>query len=145
MSIVLNKSLIKKLNQKIIKIPHKSKQGKFNNTWEGVAAKYGGAVAMYGIGKLIKKKYKVSEDARVDLYKACNDWIDVVSTKGNFLGGEKPNLADVSMYGVLLVMENLQVWDDLLSNSNIKNWFYSTKKHVENNDGLSLFVSELQS
>jgi len=79
------------------------------------------------------------------LYKACNDWIDAVSTKGNFLGGEKPNLADISMYGVLLVMENLQVWDDLLSHSNIKNWFYSTKKHVENNDGLSLFVSELHS
>lgn len=114
--------------------------GKFHKTWEGVIAKYGGAVAMYGIGKLIKKKYNVSEDARLDLYQACNEWIEAVSSKGTFLGGEKPNLADVSVYGVLLVMENLPVWEDLINNSNISKWFYSTKSHVENNDGLSLLI-----
>lgn len=114
--------------------------GKFHKTWEGVAAKYGGAVAMYGIGKLIKKKYNVSEDARLDLYKACNDWIEAVSSKGKFIGGEKPNLADVSMYGVLLVMENLPVWEDVINNSNISDWFYATKTHVESSDGLSLFI-----
>ena len=114
-------------------------QGKFHGTWEGAVAKYGGAIAMYGVGKLLKKRHNISEDVRLDLYKACNHWIEAIGKGNKFMGGNKPNLADVSVYGVLSVMENLSVWEDLITHSKIKKWYYRTKKHIEKHDGKSLF------
>jgi len=114
-------------------------QGKFQGTWEGTVAKYGGAIAMYGVSKILKKRHELHDNVRLDLYKACNYWVSEIGKGNKFMGGDKPNLADVSVYGVLSVMENLAVWDDLISHSKIKKWYYRTKKFVENHDGRNLF------
>lgn len=39
-------------------------------------------------------RYNIKPDARDSLYDAANEWMDVVGKKA-FLGGEKPNLADL--------------------------------------------------
>ena len=56
---------------------------------------------MYGIsGKLIKK-YGIEGDLREALLAAANRWTDAVGQDRTFMGGETPNLADLSMFGVI--------------------------------------------
>uniref|UniRef100_H2YX12 Glutaredoxin domain-containing protein n=1 Tax=Ciona savignyi TaxID=51511 RepID=H2YX12_CIOSA len=114
------------------------KQGRFNGTWEGVVAKYLGSVAMWGIAKKLKKKYKLEENVRLDLYRACNTWTEAIGKDRTFMGGSKPNLADVSVFGVLSVMENLDAFQDVLKHTSIKKWYYKTKQAIEEHNGQNL-------
>nr|XP_002128139.1 prostaglandin E synthase 2 isoform X2 [Ciona intestinalis] len=114
------------------------KQGRFNGTWEGVVAKYLGSIAMWGIAKRLKTKYKLDENVRLDLYKACNKWTEAIGKGRTFMGGSKPNLADVSVFGVLSVMENLDSFHDVLTHTNIKKWYYKTKQAIEDHGGQTL-------
>jgi len=109
--------------------------GKFHGTREGTVAEYGGALAMWVISKRLRKRHCKNEDVRVDLYEAINEWTEAVGDQ-KFIGGESPNLADVSVFGVISVMENLVVWDDLMLHTNLEPWYNRTKKHVEANGNL---------
>ena len=62
---------------------------------ERVAAKYFGAVIMYFISKRLKKRYELKEEVRESLYDFCKEWTDAVGKDRRFMGGEKPNLADL--------------------------------------------------
>lgn len=106
---------------------HHVKQGKFHGTWEGVVAKVFGSMAMWLISKKLKKKYNMRDDVRVDLYLACNKWCDAMGKK-KFMGGDEPNLADLSVYAVLSVMEGLVSFEDMTKYTKIKPWFNRMKK-----------------
>jgi len=97
---------------------------------------------MYVIGKRMPKKYDIQGDLREALYQAANDWIDAIGNK-DFMGGNKPNLADLSVYGVigaihgtqtLLTIDGLNMlqgtnaYKDLLEKSKISDW-YSRMSH----------------
>jgi len=41
------------------------------------------------------RRYKLQENVRIDLYNACNDWISAIGKTRKFMGGDKPNLADI--------------------------------------------------
>jgi len=77
--------------------------GKFHGTWEGTVAKYGGALAMWIISKRLKKRHCVNEDVRLDLYEACNKWSEAIGDD-MFLGGSSPNLADIVIILVFLLL-----------------------------------------
>lgn len=62
---------------------------------ERVAAKYCGAVIMYLVSKRLKKRYQLKEDVRESLYDFCKEWTSAVGKDRRFMGGEKPNLADL--------------------------------------------------
>ncbi|CAK8688835.1 unnamed protein product [Clavelina lepadiformis] len=117
---------------------HHVSLGRFQGTWEGVIAKYGGAVAMWAISKRLKKKYNISENVRIDLYKACNTWVEAIGKHRKFMGGDKPNLADISVFGVLWVMEGLDCFEEVLTHSKIKKWYYRTKQAIEEHNGQKL-------
>ncbi|KAF0286913.1 Prostaglandin E synthase 2 [Amphibalanus amphitrite] len=73
----------------------------FSN-WERLLVIYVGAAAMYGIGKILKRRHNLKSDVRESLYEACDTWTRELRHRGTpFLGGERPNVADVSVYGVL--------------------------------------------
>ncbi|CAH2316281.1 outer dense fiber 2 isoform X2 [Pelobates cultripes] len=95
------------------------REGNFG-TIEGLFAKYIGAAAMFVIGKRLKSRHHLKDDVRQDLYKAANDWVAAIGKSRPFLGGSEPNLADLAVYGVLHVMEGLESFNDMMSNTKIK-------------------------
>uniref|UniRef100_A0A8C5WDZ1 Prostaglandin E synthase 2 n=1 Tax=Leptobrachium leishanense TaxID=445787 RepID=A0A8C5WDZ1_9ANUR len=98
------------------------REGKFG-TVEGVFAKYIGAAAMYVIGKRLKSRHNLEDDVRQDLYRAANEWVAAVGKHRPFMGGSEPNLADLAVFGVLRVMEGLESFNDMMSNTKIKPWY----------------------
>lgn len=88
--------------------------------WERNLMVYVGAAAMWAISKRLKKRHNLSDDVRWHLYNALDKWTDTLAArKTRFLGGNKPNLADVSVFGVLSSMEGCQAFKDCLKNTEI--------------------------
>eukprot|EP00172_Hildenbrandia_rubra_P004191 Plantae.Rhodophyta-Hildenbrandia_rubra.ctg8018.p1 GENE.Plantae.Rhodophyta-Hildenbrandia_rubra.ctg8018~~Plantae.Rhodophyta-Hildenbrandia_rubra.ctg8018.p1 ORF type:complete len:333 (+),score=61.09 Plantae.Rhodophyta-Hildenbrandia_rubra.ctg8018:256-1254(+) len=101
-------------------------------TIQRFAIRYSGAMAMYFIAKKIKKKYSI-EDAREDLYKALDSWMSAVKEHGgSYLGGKDgPNVADLSIYGVLKACEKFDTFRDVRENSReFTEWFDKMKSVV---------------
>ncbi|XP_055914094.1 prostaglandin E synthase 2 [Eupeodes corollae] len=104
--------------------------------WERDLMVYAGATAMWLIGGMLKKRYGLSDDVRSHIYDALNKWTDELKKKNTkFLGGNQPNLADLSVFGVLSSMEGCQAFKDCLKNTNIGEWFYGVKELVTKNRG----------
>jgi len=40
-------------------------------------------------------RYELDDNVRLDLYKACNKWVEAIGRDRKFMGGDKPNLADI--------------------------------------------------
>lgn len=104
--------------------------------WERNLMVYVGATAMYFISKRLKKRHNLNEDVRQDIYAACNSWTaELGKRKSQFFGGNKPNLADLALYGALTSMEGCQAFTDILNNTSIEPWFQAVKNHVTRNRG----------
>ncbi|XP_006835042.1 PREDICTED: prostaglandin E synthase 2 [Chrysochloris asiatica] len=104
-------------------------EGKFGAV-EGAVAKYVGAAAMYLISKRLKSRHHLQDDVREDLYEAANKWVAAVGKDRPFMGGQKPNLADLAVYGVLRVMEGLEAFDDLMRHTLIQPWYQRVEKAI---------------
>lgn len=91
---------------------------------------YVGAVAMYFVGKILKRRHQLQDNVRLSLYEACDEWVRTVGKENTFFGGDQPNLADISVYGVLTAIEGCDAFQDVLKNTKIKTWYYATKKCV---------------
>ena len=63
--------------------------------WEKYLCVYLGSSAMYLIGKRLKKKHHLNEDVRESLYHDCRRWLKAVGKDRQFMGGDRPNLADL--------------------------------------------------
>nr|XP_045369816.1 prostaglandin E synthase 2 isoform X1 [Camelus bactrianus] len=79
------------------------------------------AQRMYG-GKEARTHH-LRDDVREDLYEAANKWVAAVGKDRPFMGGQKPNLADLAVYGVLRVMEGLEAFDDMMRHTRIQPWY----------------------
>ncbi|XP_007942558.1 prostaglandin E synthase 2 [Orycteropus afer afer] len=108
------------------------REGKFGAV-EGTMAKYVGAAAMYLISKRLKSRHHLQDDVREDLYEAANKWVAAVGKDRPFMGGQKPNLADLAVYGVLRVMEGLEAFDDLMRHTHIQPWYLRVEKAIMEN------------
>lgn len=106
------------------------REGKFGAV-EATMAKYVGAAAMYLISKRLKSRHHLQDDVRADLYEAANKWVTAVGKDRPFMGGQKPNLADLAVYGVLRVMEGLEAFDDLMRHSHIQPWYLRMERAIE--------------
>uniref|UniRef100_G3SVJ2 Prostaglandin E synthase 2 n=1 Tax=Loxodonta africana TaxID=9785 RepID=G3SVJ2_LOXAF len=105
-------------------------EGKFGAV-EGAVAKYVGAAAMYFISKRLKSRHHLQDDVREDLYEAANKWVAAVGKDRPFMGGQKPNLADLAVYGVLRVMEGLEAFNDLMHHTRIQPWYLRVEKAIK--------------
>ncbi|XP_057516102.1 uncharacterized protein LOC130797514 [Amaranthus tricolor] len=95
---------------------------------ERIMAKYAGATAMYFVSKKLKKKYNIT-DERESLYQAAETWVDALKDRP-FLGGSKPNLADLAVFGVLRPIRNLQSGRDMVEHTRIGEWYSRMEKMV---------------
>ena len=92
---------------------------------------------MYFVSKTLKKRHNLSDDVRESLYSACNTWVDNLASKkgAKFAGGSEPNLADLSVYGVLSAMEGTDAFKDVIANTKLGVWFQDVKQEVNNRAG----------
>lgn len=113
--------------------------------WERNLMVYVGAMAMWAIGKRLKKRHGLTDDVRMHLYDACNQWTNAIDkNKTKFLGGKEPNLADLNVFGVLNSMEGCQAFKDCLQNTKIGPWFNAMKEYVRNRRGTVLSQVDMQ-
>ncbi|KAL4703424.1 hypothetical protein ACJJTC_008143 [Scirpophaga incertulas] len=103
---------------------------KFFAAWECALMVYGGATAMWIIAKRLKKRHNIKDDVRQSLYDAANDWTGAVKRRGRFLGGDCPNLADITVYGVLSSIEGCRAFQDLRENTDISKWYDDVKESI---------------
>ncbi|XP_018790047.1 PREDICTED: prostaglandin E synthase 2 isoform X2 [Bactrocera latifrons] len=95
-----------------------------------------GAFAMWGISKIIKRRHGLSDDVRSHIYDALDKWTgELEKQKKKFMGGDRPNLADLSVFGVLNSMEGCETFGDCLKNTNIGVWYNNVKEMVDRNRG----------
>ncbi|KAK5968376.1 Prostaglandin E synthase 2 [Trichostrongylus colubriformis] len=79
-----------------------SKYGEWNDnfsTWSRLLAKYMGAFIMWIIAKRLKKRHNIT-DERQALKNAFDEWMNAIGSNRTFLGGDKPNLADLVGYSL---------------------------------------------
>lgn len=84
-------------------------------------------------------RHNIKDDVRQSLYDAANDWMKAIQKKGTpFLGGDKPNLADISVFGVLSSIEGCGAFEDLKTNTSIGQWFQAMKMNMKETSGKHL-------
>ena len=93
--------------------------------------KYIGAVSMYYVAKRLKKRHNISGDPRESIYKDGRKWMKAIGENRAYLGGSEPNLADVSVFGVLSSIEGLDTFTDLMAqNGRLEKWYRGVKSFV---------------
>jgi len=68
-------------------------------------------------------------EERAHLYEAAKLWMDGMNGM-DFHGGKKPDLADLSVYGVIRAVEGFQSFKDMLANTNIGPWYFRVKEAI---------------
>ncbi|OTF73916.1 hypothetical protein BLA29_008044 [Euroglyphus maynei] len=53
------------------------------------------------------------------------------------MGGDKPSLSDLTVYGVLSSIEGCKAFGDLIENTKLSEWYYSVKSMVNEHQGAS--------
>uniref|UniRef100_A0A0E0P6B0 Glutaredoxin domain-containing protein n=2 Tax=Oryza TaxID=4527 RepID=A0A0E0P6B0_ORYRU len=117
---VLSPNIYRTTSEALESFDYISKHGNFSFT-ERFAVKYAGAAAMYMVSKKLKKKYNIT-DARASLYDAANTWMEALDGR-DFLGGSKPNLADLAVFGVLRPIRYLTAGKDMVEHTQIGDWY----------------------
>jgi len=104
--------------------------------WERALVVYVGAAAMYAIGKMLKRRHQLRADVRESLYEACHTWeLELRRRRTPFCGGDRPNLADLAVYGVLASIEGCETFQDVLQHTQIGDWFYRMRSAVTSHEG----------
>lgn len=83
-----------------------------------------GALGMTFAHGKIKKKYGLT-DERAALWETLDEFIvklEVDHRNEKFLGGNSPNLGDISIYGVLTSADGLKLFNDISRNERLGTW-----------------------
>lgn len=91
-----------------------------------------GSLVMRALAGKMLKKYSTETDPRKALYNAITEWERrLEESNGQFRGGEKPNQADIVIYGMFTAMNNMTTLKDCLANhQKFKDWFFAVKEQV---------------
>lgn len=141
---VLSPNVYRTFDEALETFKHFSDVGRWEEyfpVWERLFCTYVGAVAMYFVSKRLKRKYALKGEVRESLYDVCRSWMKAVGKKRKFLGGDRPNLADLSVFGVLSSIEGCTAFNDLLANVDIGPWYYAVKEMCVSHAGAQLLVS----
>lgn len=82
----------------------------------------------------IKKKYNI-DDEREALFSAIKDWTDALGkADGPFVGGDRPNLGDLCVFGCIRAIEGLDTHKDVLGREGVGAWYQSMVSTLEHAD-----------
>ncbi|WOL07282.1 hypothetical protein Cni_G16022 [Canna indica] len=124
---VLSPNIYRTTSEALESFDYIAKHGNFSTT-EKFAVKYAGAAIMYMVSKKLKKKYNIT-DERASLYDAAQTWTTALNGR-DFLGGSKPNLADLAVFGVLRPIRYLKAGKDMVENTKIGEWYQKMEMAV---------------
>ncbi|KAG6618176.1 prostaglandin E synthase 2-like [Carya illinoinensis] len=124
---ILSPNIYRNTSEALESFDYITSNGNFGFT-ERITAKYAGAAAMYFVSKKLKKKYNIT-DERAALYEAAETWVDALNGR-DFLGGFKPNLADLAVFGVLRPIRNLRSGKDMVEHTRIGDWYSRMESSV---------------
>lgn len=97
-----------------------TQQEKFN--WlQQRTIKYSGAMVMTLVAKKSAKEQGIV-DPEAHLKKCLKDWAGALAS-GDYLGGSKPNAADLAAFGILKSIETLPAFRWIRDNSTVWNWY----------------------
>lgn len=97
-----------------------TREGKFS--WiQQRAVKYTGALAMKMVAKKSAKSQGIA-NPQEHLEKCLDKWAKAMGSQ-NFLGGEKPNGADLAVYGILNSIEEMPAFVFVEANSQVFSWY----------------------
>lgn len=85
------------------------------------AVRVGGSLIMWRVGKGMPAKYKIEGDLRQALYREVDSFVDALNGR-DFMGGVRPNLADLSAYGVLTAVAGTPTYNDIVVNTKVGPW-----------------------
>ncbi|KAH0456993.1 hypothetical protein IEQ34_014900 [Dendrobium chrysotoxum] len=117
---VLSPNIYRTISEALESFSYITSHGNFS-FHERLTAKYAGAAVMYLVSKKLKKKYNIT-DERAALYEAAETWSKAIDGR-EFLGGSRPNLADLSVFGVLRPIRYLKAGRDMVENTSIGEWY----------------------
>lgn len=90
-----------------------------------------GSAAMWAAQGKIKKKYNI-DDEREALFSAITDWTDALAkAEGPFVGGDRPNLGDLCVFGCIKAIEGLETHKDVLARDGVDSWYQSMVSTLE--------------
>nr|XP_031831142.1 prostaglandin E synthase 2 [Nomia melanderi] len=121
-----------------------SKVGKWEEyfpAWERFIIINIGATAMWMISKRLKKRHNLKDDVRQSLYDDVNKWLHAIKNRGGrFMGGERPNLADLAVYGILKSIEGCTAFHDVIDNTKLNTWYSAMMEEVETHSGSKYLI-----
>lgn len=117
---VLSPNIYRNTSEALESFEYITNNGNFSYI-EKISVKFAGAAAMYFVSKNLKKKYNIT-DERAALYEAAETWVDALNGR-DFLGGSKPNLADLAVFGVLRPIRYLRSGKDMVEHTRIGEWY----------------------
>ncbi|XP_011003060.1 PREDICTED: prostaglandin E synthase 2 [Populus euphratica] len=117
---VLSPNIYRSVSEALESFDYITNHGNFSFT-ERLVAKYAGATAMYFVSKKLKKRHNIT-DERAALYGAAETWVDALKGR-QYLGGLKPNLADLAVFGVLRPIRYLKSGKDMVEHTRIGEWY----------------------
>ncbi|CAJ0598878.1 unnamed protein product [Cylicocyclus nassatus] len=93
-------------------------------------AVYVGAFAMWLIAKRLKKRHNIVDERRA-MSEAFDEWMDAIGPNRDYLGGSKPNLADLGMYGAMTAFSGCSAFRELVTEgSKIERWFTRMRNEI---------------
>lgn len=111
--------------------------------WERLIIINIGAIAMWFISKRLKKRHNLKDDVRQSLYDEINKWLYAIKKHGGtFMGGKKPNLSDLAVYGILKSIEGCSAFKDALENTKLCTWYDAMAKEVETHSGSKYLMAK---
>ncbi|KAJ6999155.1 prostaglandin E synthase 2 [Populus alba x Populus x berolinensis] len=124
---VLSPNIYRSVSEALESFDYITTHGNFSFT-ERLVAKYAGATAMYFVSKKLKKRHNIT-DERAALYGAAETWVDALKGR-QYLGGLKPNLADLAVFGVLRPIRYLKSGKDMVEHTRIGEWYSRVENAV---------------
>ena len=87
-----------------------------------------GSLLMWAVQGRLKRKYDIG-DERQDLYTAAREWSQSLGDSP-FNGGDKPNMADITVFGMIRSMSGMQTYRDLMEQRILTDWYQRMEKEV---------------
>ena len=107
----------------VMSVPHFSYVDKWSNQLVG-------AFFMWLAQGKIKKKYAI-DDERAAVIAGVEHWLSEGVGKATFAGGEKPNLADVCVFGCLKAIDRTTAFQEIMRETEISPWYERMREVVQ--------------
>ena len=82
------------------------------------------------LSRRLRLRYAI-EDERAAVYTALARWVDEGVGSGPYAGGERPNFADVCVFGCLKAIDRTTAFSEIMAETAVKPWYERMHAAVE--------------